>query len=51
MVTFGQAIREGKLSTFTNDFEKLVGEKPRTVAYMFAHSDDYQVGQRNSTDD
>ncbi|WP_080146007.1 NmrA family NAD(P)-binding protein [Marinilactibacillus piezotolerans] len=51
MVTFGQAIREGKLSTFTDDFEKLVGEKPRTVAHMFAHADEYQVGRRNSTDD
>lgn len=51
MVTFGQAIREGKMDTFTDDFKKLTGDDPITVAEMFAHSDDYQIGERHSKDD
>ena len=50
MVTFARAIRLGKMATHTNNFEELTGSKPRTVSYMFEHADDYQVGQRNSTD-
>ncbi|MFA7118333.1 MAG: NAD(P)H-binding protein [Sphaerochaetaceae bacterium] len=50
MVTFARAIRLGKMDSFTDDFEKLTGRKPRTVATMFAHSRDYQIGRRNSTD-
>lgn len=40
MVTFGQAIREGKMDAFTDDFKKLTGDDPISVAEMFAHSDD-----------
>lgn len=50
MVTFAQAIREGKMDVFTDDFEKLTGEKALTVRYMFEHADDFQVGERHSQD-
>lgn len=50
MVTFGQAIREGKMAEHTDDFEKLTGSKPLTVAYMFAHNEDFQIGDRHSKD-
>ena len=51
MVTFARAIRLDKMSTFTDDFETLTGKKPRTVAYMFEHYNDYLVGNRHSTDE
>lgn len=51
MVTFAQAIREGKMDTWTDDFEKLTGDKPITVREMFAHQEDYQIGERHSKDD
>jgi NAD(P)H dehydrogenase (quinone) len=50
MVTFAQAIREGKMDTFTDDFEKLTGDKALTVRYMFEHQADFQVGDRHSQD-
>lgn len=50
MVTFARAIRVGKMDSFTNDFEKITGFKPRTVSHMFANCNDYQVGNRNSVD-
>ncbi|HIS37251.1 TPA: NmrA family NAD(P)-binding protein [Candidatus Scatousia excrementigallinarum] len=50
MVTFGQAIRKGKMSLKTDDFEKLTGDQPLTVKYMFEHSDDFQIGARHSQD-
>lgn len=50
MVTFGQAIREGKMNLHTDDFKKLTGDDPITVDYMFAHSDDFQIGERHSKD-
>ena len=50
MVTFAQAIREGKMSSFTDDFKKLTGEDALTVSYMFEHADDFQVGERHSKD-
>ncbi|WP_216656372.1 MULTISPECIES: NmrA family NAD(P)-binding protein [unclassified Enterococcus] len=51
MVTFGQAIREGKMNTFTEDFELLTGQKPVSVKAMFEQLEAYQVGVRNATDD
>jgi NAD(P)H dehydrogenase (quinone) len=51
MVTFARAIRLEKMSTHTNVFEWLTGDKPRSVSYMFDHQEEYQVGQRHSTDD
>lgn len=51
MVTFARAIRFEKMSTHTEVFEWLTGDKPRTVLSMFENSDEYQVGARNSTDD
>lgn len=51
MVTFAQAIREGKMAEFTDDFKKLTGADPISVRYMFAHADDFQVGARHSLDD
>lgn len=50
MVTFARAIRLDKMSSHTDDFEKLTGKKARTVSFMFAHHEDYGVGKRNSTD-
>lgn len=50
MVTFAQAIREGKMAIKTNDFEELTGQKPITVYEMFANNADYQVGERHSED-
>ncbi|AWB46584.1 nucleoside-diphosphate sugar epimerase [Paenibacillus sp. CAA11] len=50
MVTFGQAIRLGKMDNFTDDFKKLTGQDPLTVKYMFEHADDFQVGERHSKD-
>ena len=51
MVTFAQAIREGKMDTWTDDFKKLTGDKPITVREMFANQADYQLGERHSKDD
>ena len=50
MVTFAQAIREGKMAVKTDDFQKLTGQEPITVLYMFEHSDEFQVGDRHSKD-
>lgn len=50
MVTFAQAIREGKMDTFTDDFKKLTGDDALTVLYMFQHADEFQVGERHSKD-
>ena len=50
MVTFAQAIREGKMAIKTDDFQKLTGQEPITVLYMFEHSEDFQVGDRHSKD-
>ena len=50
MVTFAQAIREGKMDKFTDDFKKLTGDDPITVRYMFEHADEFQIGERHSKD-
>lgn len=50
MVTFGQAIREDKMSVFSDDFKKLTGTEPVSVAYMFAHEKAFQIGERHSLD-
>jgi NAD(P)H dehydrogenase (quinone) len=50
MVTFGEAIRLGKMDNFTDDFKKLSGDDPIIVSYMFEHADDFQVGERHSED-
>jgi len=50
MVTFGQAIRLGKMEQFTNDFKMLTGHDAITVKYMFEHADEFQVGERHSMD-
>ena len=50
MVTFAQAIREGKMDVFTDDFKKLTGQDPITVLYMFEHCDEFQIGERHSKD-
>lgn len=51
MVTFGRAIRLGQMSTFTNDFEELTGQKPMTVKEMFEDMENHLIGSRTSTDD
>lgn len=50
MVTFAQAIREGKMDLFTDDFKTLTGQDGLTVKYMFEHNADFQVGERHSMD-
>ncbi len=50
MVTFGEAIRLGKMDNFTDDFKQLTGEEAITVKYMFENADDFQVGERHSED-
>ena len=51
MVTFGRAIRLGQMSTFTDDFEKLTGQKPLTVRQMFEDMENHLIGSRTSTYD
>lgn len=48
MVTFGKAIRLGQMSTFTDDFEKLTGQKPISVRAMFEDMENHLIGARNS---
>ncbi len=50
MVTFAQAIRLGKMASFTKDFQKLTGSEPLTVKDMFEHAADFQIGARHSKD-
>lgn len=50
MVTFAQAIRLGKMNSFTDDFKKLTNQDPITVKYMFDHADEFQIGERHSKD-
>ena len=50
MVTFGRAIRLGQMSTFTDDFEQLTGQKPMSVREIFEHMDEHLIGSRTSTD-
>lgn len=51
MVTFAQAIREGKMAIKTNDFQELTGSEPISVLEMFLHYQEYQVGDRHSQDE
>ncbi|MBQ1341844.1 MAG: NAD(P)H-binding protein [Erysipelotrichaceae bacterium] len=51
MVTFAQAIREGKMDIKTDDFQKLTGCEPITVREMFADQANFQIGDRHSKDD
>ena len=50
MVSFGRAIRKNQMAVFTDDFRKLTGDDPITLAEMFESMSDYQVGERNSVD-
>lgn len=50
MVTFGRAIRLGQMSTFTNDFEKLTGQKPLSVRQIFEDMENHMIGNRTSKD-
>lgn len=50
MVTFAQAIREGKMAIKTDDFQKLTGAEPLSVRYMFEYVDEFQIGDRHSKD-
>ncbi|QDR73665.1 nucleoside-diphosphate sugar epimerase (plasmid) [Limosilactobacillus reuteri] len=50
MVTFGEAIRKGKMRLQTADFKKLTGDDQLTVKYMFEHQADFQIGARHSQD-
>lgn len=50
MVTFAQAIREGKMDIHTKDFTELTGATPIPVRYMFDHQEEFQIGERHSKD-
>ena len=50
MVTFAQAIREGKMDIHTKDFTELTGDTPISVRYMFDHNEEFQIGERHSQD-
>ena len=50
MVTFAQAIREGKMDIHTKDFTELTGDTPISVRYMFDHQEEFQIGERHSQD-
>lgn len=50
MVTFGRAIRQNQMSTFTNDFELLTGQKPLTVRQIFENMENHTIGKRNSSE-
>ena len=50
MVTFAQAIREGKMDIHTKDFTELTGATPISVRYMFDHQEEFQIGERHSND-
>ena len=50
MVTFGRAIRLGQMSTFTDDFEKLTGQKPMTVKEIFENIGEHLIGERTTTE-
>ena len=50
MVTFAQAIREGKMDIHTKDFTELTGATPISVRYMFDHNEEFQIGERHSQD-
>ena len=50
MVTFAQAIREGKMDIHTKDFTELKGATPISVRYMFDHQEEFQIGERHSKD-
>lgn len=51
MVTFGSAIRQNQMATFTNDFEELVGRKPISVQEIFEDIEHHRIGSRTSTDE
>lgn len=51
MVTFGRAIRQNQMDTFTNDFEELTGQKPMTVREIFEDIENHTIGERTSTDE
>lgn len=50
MVTFGRAIRLEQMNTYTDDFEKLTGEKPLTVKQIFEDLNNHLIGSRTSTE-
>lgn len=50
MVTFAQAIREGKMDIHTKDFTELTGATPISVRYMFDHQEEFQIGERHPKD-
>ncbi len=51
MVTFGRAIRQNQMATYTNDFEELTGDKPLSVREIFEDMESHLIGSRTSTDD
>lgn len=50
MVSFGRAIRDDKMSEFTDDFQKLTGKKQMTVREIFENIEGHRIGNRNATE-
>ena len=50
MISFGRAIRQGQMQTFTEDFALLTGRRPLSVREVFADWQNHLVGARSSTD-
>lgn len=48
MVTFGSAIRKDQMSQCTDDFERLTGNKPLSIRYMFENIENFRIGSRTS---
>lgn len=46
MVSYGRAVRNNQMSTFTDDFEKLVGHPPLTVRQIFEDIENHGIGER-----
>lgn len=50
MVTFGTTVRDGYLDVPVSDFTKLCGKKQITVRNMFENEENFQLGDRHSTE-
>lgn len=50
MVTFGAAIREGKMALCTDDFREVTGITPITVREAFENAEQFQIGDRHAVD-
>lgn len=50
MVSFGKAIRDDRMSAFTDDFKKLTGKTQMTVREIFENIEKHRIGNRTATE-